>query len=388
MYIKTKKLLIIMALCLQTLMLQAQTTKSITVSQTESYTDHLALQSDSKDMDLMVKFIFNEEMNTLTVSVISYRTLFVFWDNTRYKAIVKSNKIHPDKLPYVVSSNRSDHFKLSKKFRSSLPYPHRKYIFKKWIDVEGIQPVDQEIKMVNDYIEQTFNIQGKRSNVTVSLHDLMLMDLVKQKGLSRQYEITYGKDLDTKYQVTIQRNPCFGLDEGVSTANNALEAIQKSFAAFQSKFGSGKVGDEAEQKAFNELQATLAAQFPKNNDSSPCPDIQQAHDQYNLLADSIQNMKVAVEASASDALGAIGGEEGRALNAKLILANAHQLDNTVARWLVSKDETEREDLVTQGRDLIKDTSTMIGSGHVSTSEEQNAVNLFRKAEQYFNKVCK
>ena len=388
MYIKTKKLLIIMALCLQTLLLQAQTTKSITVSQADSYTDHLALQNDSKDMDLMVKFVFNEEMNTLTVSVISYRTLFVFWDNTRYKDVVKNNKIHPDKLPYVVSSNRSDHFKLSKKFRKSLPYPHRKYIFKKWIEIEGVQPVDHEIKMVNDYIEQTFNIQGKRSNVTVSLHDLMLMDLVKQKGLSRQYEITYGKDLDTKYQVTIQRNPCFGLDEGVSTANNALAAIRKSFAAFQSKFGSGKVGDEAEQKAFNELQATLAAQFPKNNDSSPCPDIQQAHDQYNLLVDSIQNMKVSVEASASDALGAIGGEEGRALNAKLILANAHQLDNTVARWLVSKDETEREDLVTQGRDLIKDTSTMIGSGHVSTSEEQNAVNLFRKAEQYFNKVCK
>lgn len=388
MYIKTKKLLIIMALCLQTLMLQAQTTKSITVSQADSYTDHLALQNDSKDMDLMVKFVFNEEMNTLTVSVISYRSLFVFWDNTRYKDVVKSNKIHPDKLPYVVSSNRSDHFKLSKKFRKSLPYPHRKYIFKKWIEMEGVQPVDHEIKMVNDYIEQTFNIQGKRSNVTVSLHDLMLMDLVKQKGLSRQYEITYGKDLDTKYQVTIQRNPCFGLDEGVSTANNALAAIRKSFAAFQSKFGSGKVGDEAEQKAFNELKATLAAQFPKNNDSSPCPDIQQAHDQYNLLADSIQNMKVAVEASASDALGVIGGEEGRALNAKLILANAHQLDNTVARWLVSKDETEREDLVMQARDLIKDTSTMIGSGQVSTSEEQNAVNLFRKAEQYFNKVCK
>ena len=388
MYIKTRKLLIVIAMCLQTVMLQAQTVKNITVSQTDSYTDHLALKKDSKDMDVMVKFVFNEEMNTLTVSVISYRTLFVFWDNTRYKGVVKNRKIHVDKLPYLVSSNTSDRFTLSKAFCKSLPRSHRKYVFKKWIEVESVQPVDHEIKMVNDYIEQTFNIQGKRSSVTVSLHDLMLMDLVKQKGLSRHYEISYGKDLDTKYQVTIQRNPCFGLDEEVGAANNSLAAIQKSFSAFKKSYGNGKVNDEGGLKTFKDLQATLAAQFPKNDDSSPCPDIQQARDQYNLVADSIQNMKVVVSAGVSDALGAVGGDEGRALNAKLILSNARQLDNTVARWLVSKDEMEREDLVAQCRDLIKDTSVMIGSGRVHTQEEQNAVALFRKAEQYFNKVCK
>lgn len=388
MYIKTRNLLIVIAMCLQTVMLQAQTVKNITVSQTDSYTDHLALKKDSKDMDVMVKFVFNEEMNTLTVSVISYRTLFVFWENTRYKGVVKNRKIHVDKLPYLVSSNSSDRFTLSKAFCKSLPRSHRKYVFKKWIEVESVQPVDHEIKMVNDYIEQTFNIQGKRSSVIVSLHDLMLMDLVKQKGLSRHYEISYGKDIDTKYQVTIQRNPCFGLDEEVGAANNALAAIQKSFSAFKKSYGNGKVNDEGGLKTFKDLQATLAAQFPKNDDSSPCPDIQQARDQYNLVADSIQNMKVTVAASVSDALGAVGGEEGRALNAKLILSNARQLDNTVARWLVSKDDMEREDLVAQCRDLIKDTSVMIGSGRVHTQEEQNAVALFRKAEQYFNKVCK
>ena len=388
MYIKTKKLLIVIAMCLQTVLLQAQTVKNITVSQTDSYTDHLALQKDSKDMDVMVKFVFNEEMNTLTVSVISYRTLFVFWDNTRYKGVVKNRKIHLDKLPYLVSSNSSDRFTLSKAFCKSLPRPHRKYIFKKWIEVESVQPVDHEIKMVNDYIEQTFNIQGKRSSVTVSLHDLMLMDLVKQKGLSRHYEIIYGKDLDTKYQVIIQRNPCFGLDEEIGAANNSLAAVQKSFSTFKKSYGNGKVNDEGGLKTFKDLQATLAAQFPKNDDSSPCPDIQQARDQYNLLVDSIQNMRVTVAASTSDALGAVGGEEGRALNAKLILANARQLDNTVARWLVSKDEMEREDLVTQCRDIIKDTSVMIGSGRARTQEEQNAVALFRKAEQYFYKVCR
>ena len=375
-------------MCLQMVILQAQTVKNITVSNTESYTDHLSLTSDSKDMDLMVKFVFNEEMNTLTVSVISYRTLFVFWDNTRYKSVIKHRKLYPDKLPYVASNNSSDHFSITKQFRTSLTRPHRKYIFKKWAEVEGIQPVDNDIKMVNDYIEQTYNIQGKRSSVTVSLHNLMLMDKVKQKGLTRHYEITYGKDLNIKYQITIQRNPCFGLDEEISAANNALAAIQKNYVSFRKAYGNGRVSDEGSLKTFQDMQATLVAQFPKNTDSSACPDIQQAHDQYNLIADSIKSIKVALEVSSSDALAAVGGEEGRALNAKFILANARMLDNTVARWLVSKDDMERDDLLEQCRNIIKDTSAMIGNGRVQTQEEQNAVALFRKAEQYFNKVCK
>ena len=388
MNVRTKKLLVTVAMCLQVVLLQAQATKSITVSQMESYTDHLTLQSDSKDMDLMVKFIFNEENNTLTVSVISYRTLFVFWDNTRYKGVVKGRRIHADKLPYVVSSNSTDQFRLSKKFLKTLPHPHCKYIFKKWIEVDGLQPVDHEIKMVNDYIEQTFDIQGKRNSVTVTLRDVMLMDVVKQKGLKHKYEISNGKDLNTKYQIFIQRDPCFGLDDEVAAAQKALDAIQKSFTSFLKKYDSGVVNDDGSKQTFQELQKTLIDMFPKSSDSSACQKIQQARDQYNQMVDSIQQMNVAIVPSTSDVLAAVGGDEGRAINAKLILSNARQLDNTVALWLVSKDEMEREDLVIQGRNIIKDTSAMIGNSRGQTPEEQNAVSLFRKAEQYFNKVCK
>lgn len=388
MYINTKKLLIIVAMCIQTVMLQAQTAKNITVSNEESFTDHLTLKKDSKDMDLMVKFVFNEDMNTLTVSIISYRMLFVFWDNTRYKDAIKHRWIHPNKLPYIVNSNPSDRFRLTKGYRKTLPKPYRRHIFTKWVEVEGLQPADQELKMVNDYIEQTFNIQGKRTSVTITLRDLMLMDHAKHKGSSRHYEIPYGKDLNVKYQVLIQRNPCYGLDEEISAAKNSLNAIKKSFASFYNKYGSGKVSDEAAMKNFTDLKGTLAAQFPKNSESSSCPDIQQARDEYNLLADSIQHCTVTMDASNADPLAAIGGEEGRALDAKFILSNARLLDNTIARWLVSQDAIERDDLATQCRNIIKDTSVMIGNGHGQTPEEQNAISLFRKAEQYFNNVCK
>ena len=55
-------------------------------------------------------------------------------------------------------------------------------MFKKWCGYDGLQPIDQELQMVNDFIQQKFNVQGKRDMVTIQLRDLMLMDLVKQKG--------------------------------------------------------------------------------------------------------------------------------------------------------------------------------------------------------------
>ena len=178
------------------------------------------------------------------------------------------------------------------------------------------------------------------------------------------------------------------MDEEISAANNALNAIQKSFTSFNNKYGTGKVSDEAAMKNFTDLKNTLIAQYPKNSEISTCPDIQRARDQYNLLADSIQHCQITIENSNSDPLAAIGGEAGRALDAKCILSNARMLDNTIARWLVSKDSIERDDLATQCRNIIKDTSVMIGNSHGQTPEEQNAISLFRKAEQYFNKICK
>ena len=49
--------------------LQAQTVRTIQVAQGASYTDHISLKEDSKDMDLMVKFVFDEGNNTLTVII-------------------------------------------------------------------------------------------------------------------------------------------------------------------------------------------------------------------------------------------------------------------------------------------------------------------------------
>jgi len=363
--------------------LRAQTVRTISVGQGTSYTDHLSLKEDAKDMDLMVKFVFNEQDNTLAVTLISYRTLFVFWDNVHFKPLIKGRRLRPDQLPYVVEANPADKFKVTTKFKASIPKPVRDFYFRRWIDYEGLQPVAQEYKMVNDFITQTFDIQNKRNLVTVRLRDIFLMDKIEKKKYNL-YEIPLGRDLNMEYQVTIMRNPCFGLDEDVASAKNALESITTSYGSLAKKAGDGKVGSKETLKALEELQTTLQGQFGKKDIQSACPDVQDAWDAYNSYVDSIASLKFTLTAVEET----IEGEAFSPDGLKILVGKSRQIDNIVSRWLVSVDAMERRDLVKQGMAIINEMDALIGERSGRTAEQQRAIAIYRAAERYFKKTCK
>ena len=181
----------------------AQTTKQIEVDGNEPYVD----QEGSTDMDLLVKFMFDEPNNSLTVSLISYRKLFVFQDNTRYSQAVWCFKLRPNKLSYVVESDEQARYKLTKALRKSIK-PRRKHIFKRWIEYEGLQPQPTNYKMVNDYIEQKFDILYKEAPVSITLRDILVMN-EQITSKKKKYDLFYQTDLNRKYEITIKRDPCF-----------------------------------------------------------------------------------------------------------------------------------------------------------------------------------
>ncbi len=379
--------LLLLTCCLSVVMLHGKAVKPITVAHGQPYTDHIALAKDATDKDIMVKFQFNEDANTLTVSVISYRTLFVFWDDTRYKNVIKHRWIQTDQLPYIATSEEGQRFRLSKALKKQLPKPAKAYIFKKWMTYEGLQPQEKDIKMVNSYIEQTFDIQNKRNNVVVYLHDVMLLDLVKQHGGKSDYSISFGKNLDCEYLVNIQRNPCFGLEQETETAKKSFEAVNKSYQSLKKKYGKGTVSSPDNKQAFDELKATLTAQYQHNNDSSACPVIQEFIDKYNSVADSLVKMKVKLEViSEAEVVEKVLGGKGNEENEKIVLANARQIDSKAARWLTSSDAVERADIVNECRKIIRDTKTIIKT--LSPAKSNETIKIFNQAEQYFNKTCR
>lgn len=356
--------------------------RDITVSQDQPYTDHVSMEGDATDKDIMVKFVFDEAANQLTVSLISYRMIFVFREDVRYKPLIKGRTIRPDQLPYVVAFDPSDKFRISKLFKSTVPKPKKQYVFHRWIDYEGLQPAPQEYSMVNDYISQTFDIQHKSNSVVVKLRDVMLMNDISKHLNKRQYEIGFGRDLYTEYRVNIQRNPCFGMEENIASAKAALEGISKSFHSMKEKYGSGTVSSEDLLTVFKELQATLKKQYPRKDTLTSCPELQQIFEKYNMYADSIARMKCKlVDTSAEKGMLSNGVSE------RMLLSKARVIDSSVARWLLSADPLERRDIIKNIDNIIKTMNEDIKSQGVYTKEQREALSVFREAERYYRNNC-
>ena len=358
------------------------TIRNITVSQDNPYTDHISMEGDATDKDIMVKFVFDEAANQLTVTLISHRMIFVFREDVRYKPLIKGRTIRPDQLPYVVAFDPTDKFKISKLFKSTVPKPRKQYVFHRWIDYEGLQPAPQEYSMVNDFISQTFDIQKKGNSVIVKLRDIMLMSDISKHLNKRKYEIGFGRDLFTEYHVNIQRNPCFGMDEDIASAQAALDGIRKSFTSLKKKFGSGIVTSQESLTVFEELQETLMKQYPLKDAQSPCPDLQQALETYNMYTDSIAKMQCkVVDENAGK------GMMGEGINDRMLLSKARQIDSSVARWLLSNDPVERRDIISNVEDIIKKANEDISSQGVYTKEQREALAVFREAERYYKNNC-
>lgn len=375
------RMILLLTGCFWMFGIQAQTVRSISVAQGKSYTDHISLKPDSKDMDLMVKFVFNEDANTLTVTLISYRSLFVFWDKVHFKPLIKGRKLRPNQLPYVVACDPADKYYISKLVKASIPQPRKEFFFQRWIDYDGLQPTPTEYKMENDFIAQTFDILNKRTQVNVTLHDVFLIEKTEKKKYNR-YEIPFGRDLNLQYQVTIERNPCFGLDTEVEGAKKALEGVTQSYTSFKKKYGSGQVASQESLKIFEEMKATIQGQFQAKEVESPCPDIQNAWNQYNQYVDSIAAMKCVVVGPVG-----IGGPGISPEDLKALVVRARHIDETVSRWLVSTDPIERQDLINDAQNNVKSGKELIGGRSGVTAEQKKVIAIFHAAERYFNRTC-
>ena len=123
-------------------------------------------------------------------------------------------------------------------------------------------------------------------------------------------------------------------------------------------------------------------QYPKKDSENPCPDLKQALQSYNLYADSIARMKCKV----MDA-GEVKGMLGEGVNERMLLSKARQIDTSVSRWLMSNDPIERRDIVQNVEAIIKSVNADVSSQGVYTTEQRQALSVFREAERYFKNNC-
>lgn len=368
---------LLMLLCVM-LPVEAQNAKDIRISQDRSFTDHIALKQDSRDMDLIAKFVFNEMENTLSVSLMSYRNLFVFQDDMRYKQVIRRSKIRPDRFPYVVEYDAEAKYKVTKEFKELIPGSKKKHVFRRWIAYEGLQPQPTDYKMLNDYIEQKFDILNKDTLVTVSLKDVLVMEASPDK--KKRFDFLYFTDLNREYKVHIVRNPCLGLDEDIATLQATADNIRTSYETLKERYVAQETNEPEALALLAEMQGMLSEQFPPKKQESGCPDMRRYTEAYNCYVDSIQRL-------ASFKFAFEGKIDALPTDAEHILGVARIIDNNVASWLVSLDVVEKEDLKARSQKLIDEMHEMIDGEWEVTEEQAIAISVFRKAENYFKKTC-
>ncbi|MBO4249770.1 MAG: hypothetical protein J5884_00785 [Paludibacteraceae bacterium] len=372
---------LLIGVSLVAMMLQAQVTKPIVLSDKMPYADAITLSNKAGDVNVTATFVFNEDANTVTLTLKSERRLFVFWDDIKCSKAFSCRTLRTDRLPYALTGNTSDKFRKARQFKKALPKHQGTYLFHTWFSAEDMEPVKAEHKMVNDSITQTFTVSPACMNASLRLRDILLLDDVKQKGITHYYDLSFGADVNTVYAITLQRNPCIGLDRAIQTAENSRDAVQQSFSSFKGIFDKGIVNSEEGEQLFYDLQNALQTQFPVWKDSSACSAIEQAYTTYNQYIDSIKALSVTLQLPAVEV-------EERSLNTKTVLANARMIDSNVARWVTTTDKIERADLVHQCMSIISDTNGMIQQCGSRTKEERDAVAIFREAEQYFKRTCR
>jgi hypothetical protein len=351
------------------------------VSGKASYTDHISLQKDANDKDLMVKFVFDEAKEVLTVSLISYRSLFVFREDARYKQVVNwRHRLKTDKLPYVVQADEGSIFELTRSLRNSLESPQRKYVFRRWIEYEGLHPAPIAYKMVNDYIEQPFDILEKGAYVSVTLRDILLLDESgKSRPLKKRYDLSFLKDLNRTYRITIRRDPCFGKGEETEMARKALESVRQAFLSFVQKFENNTVLHSHELvDLFSQMKELLNKQFPHHSEKHVCEDTQQNWDAYNACTDSISEVSCRYEPlqTHADAL----------ITADYLLSKARLLDQATSRYLLTNNKVERQDLDQSCQNIINEVTAAINEkGLVEDAEA--AMEIYRKSVSFYKKNC-
>ena len=373
------KKLITIVVGLVAMTLQAQVSKQVSLADKVPYADQIALKGDTTKVT--ASFVFDESANTISVTLKSERKLFVFWDEITYRKAFHCRRLRTDRLSYALTSNTADEFHSARHFRRRLPKPRCKYLFHAWFSAENMEAAKAERKILNDSITQLFTVSEGCIEASIRLRDILLIDEVKEKGIAHYYELSYGGDINTVYTLSLQRNPCIGLDREIQAAQSARTAVQQSYQSFKSIFDKGIVNSAEGEQLFHDLQDALQTQFPVYQDSSACSAVQQAYGEYNQWIDSIRSLSVTLQ-------NPVAQDDDRSLNSKTVLANARQIDSNVARWLVTTDKMEKADLVDQCKNIIADTSEMIQKNGTRTAEERNAAEVFRKAEQFFRRTCR
>ena len=351
----------------------AQAVREVSVSGDRAFTDHLQLNQGYGDSDITVKIVFDEAGNMLTLSLISYRNIFVFHEDVVYKKVFcGAGNLKVNKLPYAVESEPGSKYKMPYNFRSKiLGYGYKNITFHKWYSSTGLIPVPSQPRMINPFIEQKFTVASTEMPVTLTLRDILMVDAGSNP---LHWKFTSWADLNIRYSVTITRNPCFGKEEEIASAQTSLEAVRTAYDSFAEHYSSGVVDTPESMDVFNEMKDLLQSQFIYHPAESSCPDVTALWEEYNTYVQAFDGVNCTLRRKGTDV--------------EMLYEKARALDLYTARWLLTDDAVEKDDITNAAGEAIRQADEAIEEGGLVNEEQRKAGAVYRRARDYFKTNCK
>lgn len=388
-----------------------QTTKSAIVKADSVYEDKFEIPFDDKGVQFTVHISFYEETNQMLLSLIGTRKLFVFRKDTKYKDVFKhplfaSRKLRPERLKYSVLVQPRTTYRLPKVTYHDFIKPRKKHLFNQWLEnlSDNIKPIEPsptslnsvETALVYDSLVQRFDVDPDAKQLSFTLRNILIADLKddgvpveqlqKFKKKHQRYNLVCDKDLKLTYNVTLQRNPCFGSSETLDSVNNRIQKIIAAYKALKDACPTGTVLTKQELGIFQQHRDYMLSRYPKAEETHDCPAVQDALNKYNNYVDSIKQVPCVYvpETSTDTPTGTIS----LGCRPDVLLAAAHTLDNTVAKILASKDAMEIRDLRASGREVMRTINNSILERGIINDEQHKALAAYRRAEAYFKNLIK
>lgn len=368
--------------------------KQIVVSSEKPYVEWLGGVPDADMRDLCLRVSFDDSTSTAKVSLSSANAnLFGFNSGgIVYGQIFGcGRRLKTGRLPYKVEYDSSLKFILSGPSRKSLGRGYRETVFHSWLEYDGAMPVQSVTTMPEDSLVRTFSITdpGQEIKLRLRLRDIFFLERrgTRPAAAKKLYLSNY-QDLHAEYDVTIQRNPCYGMDGRTAEINAKHKDISEAVKILSDSYPEGKVLSLEDFENFQGIKAGILQNFVKAEEDVSCPDLREAISSYNACIDSLLAMSCAISDEKRMALVRNLGLGLQRVDAEWLLHCARQIDELTAQWRIETKKSVKMSIKMQCEQLIEEvTSSTIGRG-IMNEDDRRALNSFIKAKEYFNKTCR
>lgn len=376
-------------MCLACPLLSGQ--KVVAVKDSEPYMELLGGKPDMDERDLRLCFSFDEDENTLTVSLYSSNSmLFAFPRSVLYdNAFHRGSKLRPERLPYKADLAPGAVLRISGPVRRSLRPNKKTHSFRAWLEYDRMDPVSTGFAIPSDSLVQVFRVSPSVQDVAIRLRELLFLE---RKGSSpskwNKFNLTEYEDLNLEYTVVIARNPCRGLDGKIAEVNDIHAQASADLAALAAEFPDGMTRSLDGLALFQGSRNELLAKYARMDAATPCPKLSEAIGSYNACVDSLINMTCIIPDEFKNELVTSLDPTVKRIDAEGLLYRARMLDELTAQWQLETSKSAKLSIRQQCEKLIDEASALAIGRKVVTDGDRKALNVFVQAKEYYTKVCK